>query len=49
MDRGLLPIWLTPSDALGAFFGIGLALLARGEGGGPTGRAAEERAATGAA
>jgi len=35
--------------ALGAFFVIGLGLLARVEGGGPTGRAAEERAATGVA
>ncbi|MEK7370253.1 MAG: MFS transporter, partial [candidate division NC10 bacterium] len=35
--------------ALGAFFVSGLALLARVEGGGPTGRATEERAATGAA
>jgi len=35
--------------ALGAFFVIGLGLLARVEGGGPTGRAAEARAATGVA
>ena len=35
--------------ALGAFFVIGLALLGRVEGGGPRGRAAEARAATGAA
>ena len=35
--------------ALGAFFVIGLVLLARVEGGGPTGRAAVERASTGAA
>jgi hypothetical protein len=40
---------LTPNTALGAFFVIGLVLLGRVEGGGPTGRAAAERAATRAA